>query len=48
MDLVFLAKFPETGVSPGGQDGYEAAVLICFLIILSGPLVGGNFKKTLS
>ena len=37
MDLVFLAKFTGTGVSPGGQDGYEAAVLTCFLIILSGP-----------
>ena len=35
-------------VGPEGQDGHGAGALACFLIILSGPLVGGHFKKTLS
>ena len=30
------------------QDGHEAVALACFLIILSGPRVGDDFKKTLS
>ena len=37
-----------TGEGPEGQDGHGAGALACFLIILSDPRVGGNFKKTLS
>ena len=37
-----------TGEGPEGQDGHRAGALACFLIILSDPRVGGNFKKTLS
>ena len=46
--LIVLAKVPGAPVAPEGEDGYGAAALTCFLIILSGPLVGGHFKKTLS
>ena len=42
------SKGKEQIVGPEGQDGHGAGALACFLIILSGPLVGGNFKKTLS
>ena len=48
MSLIVLVKVPGALVGPEGEDGYGAAALTCFLIILSGPLVGGNFKKTLS
>ena len=37
-----------TGVGPEGQGGLGAGTLACFLIILSGPRVGGNFNRTLS
>ena len=48
MDLIVLAKVPGIGVDPGGQDEYGAAALTCFLIFLSDPQVGENFKKTVS
>lgn len=35
-------------VGPEGQDRHRAAALACFLVILSGPQLGGDFKKTLS
>ena len=35
-----------TGVGPEGQEGHGAGALACFLIILYGPRVRGNFKKT--
>ena len=48
MGLCVPAKFPGTGVGPMGQDGHRDTALACFLIILSGPQVGENFKKTVS
>ena len=45
MDLIVLAKVPGIGVDPGGQDEYGAAALTCFLIFLSDPQVGENFRK---
>ena len=46
MGLVVPSR--HTVVGPEGQDRHWAAALACFLVILSGPQVGGNFKKTLS
>ena len=51
MGVCVPAKFPGTDVGRVGpvvQDGHRATALACFLIILSGPQVGENFKKTVS
>ena len=45
MGLVVLAKVPGAPVGPEGEDGYGAAALTYFLIILSGPQLGENFRK---
>jgi hypothetical protein len=45
MGLIVLAKVPGAPVAPEGEDGYGAAALTCFLIILSGPQLGENFRK---
>ena len=45
MGLVVLAKVPGAPVGPEGEDGSGAAALTYFLIILSGPQLGENFRK---
>ena len=41
------ARSKEHAWRPEGQNRQGAAALACFLIILSHPRVGDNFKKTL-
>ena len=46
MGLVVPAMCKEQERNPEGQDGCAAAALAGFLIILSGPQVGGSFQQT--
>ena len=45
MGLIVLVKVPGAPVCPEGKDGCGAVALTCFLIILSGPQLGENFRK---